>query len=50
VNYLYRYGTLIVLSDYLIERRQNETKEEEFAVWLKTHREITNLLGRRNLD
>ncbi|KIO26336.1 hypothetical protein M407DRAFT_24421 [Tulasnella calospora MUT 4182] len=50
VNYLYRYGTLIVLANYLIERRQNENQEEDFAVWLKTHREITTLLGRRNLD
>ncbi|KAG8928388.1 hypothetical protein FRC01_006011 [Tulasnella sp. 417] len=50
VNYLYRYGTLIVLANYLIERRQNENQEDDFAVWLKTHREITTLLGRRNLD
>ncbi|KAG8953141.1 hypothetical protein FRC04_003089 [Tulasnella sp. 424] len=50
VNYLYRYGTLIVLANYLIERRQDENQEGDFAVWLNTHREITTLLGRRNLD
>jgi len=50
VNYLYRYAALIVLADYIIERRQNETEEEEFDVWLKAHREITTLLSRRNLD
>ncbi|KAG9015211.1 hypothetical protein FRB94_004330 [Tulasnella sp. JGI-2019a] len=50
VNYLFRYGTLIVLSDYLIERREGETKEDDFAAWLAAHREITTLLGRRNLD
>lgn len=46
----YRYGTLIVLSNYLIERRLGETDEEEFAVWLRAHREITTLLSRRNMD
>jgi len=50
VNYLYRYGTLIVLANYLIERREGETQEDDFAVWLAAHREITMLLGRRNLD
>ncbi|KAG8890787.1 hypothetical protein FRB98_004832 [Tulasnella sp. 332] len=50
VNYLFRYGTLIVLANYLIERRVYETKEDDFAVWLRAHREITTLLGRRNLD
>jgi len=50
VNYLFRYGTLIVLANYLIERRVDETKEDDFAVWLRAHREITTLLGRRNLD
>lgn len=46
----FRYGTLIVLANYLIERREGETKEDDFAVWLTAHREITTLLGRRNLD
>jgi len=50
VNYLYRYGALIVLSNYLIERREGETDEDDFSVWLAAHREITTLLGRRNLD
>ncbi|QRV75009.1 paladin [Ceratobasidium sp. AG-Ba] len=49
VNYLYRYGTLIVLANYLIERRQNHALPS-FPAWLKEHREITTLLGRRSLD
>ncbi|KAG8898129.1 hypothetical protein FRB99_007645 [Tulasnella sp. 403] len=50
INYLFRYGTLIVLSNYLIERRAAETEEEDFSEWLKAHREIKTLLGRRSLD
>ncbi|CAE6502206.1 unnamed protein product [Rhizoctonia solani] len=49
VNYLYRYGTLIVLANYLIERRQRSITLS-FPTWLKEHREITRLLGRRSLD
>ncbi|CAE6515835.1 unnamed protein product [Rhizoctonia solani] len=49
VNYLYRYGTLIVLANYLIERRQRNITSS-FLAWLKEHREITKLLGRRSLD
>ncbi|CAE7136772.1 unnamed protein product [Rhizoctonia solani] len=49
VNYLYRYGTLIVLANYLIERRQRNLTLS-FPTWLKEHREITRLLGRRSLD
>ncbi|KAK0446168.1 inositol hexakisphosphate-domain-containing protein [Armillaria borealis] len=49
VNYLYRYGMLIVFANYLIEVR--ETKVEIiFSEWLSGHREITNLLSRRSLD
>ncbi|KAF8556228.1 hypothetical protein OG21DRAFT_1409537 [Imleria badia] len=52
VNYLYRYGTLIVFCNYLIEMRELTGKGEEnpFPVWLREHREIAKLLGRRSLD
>lgn len=52
INYLYRYGTLIVFANYLIEMKETEGKSEEvtFPRWLKEHREITTLLGRRSLD
>ncbi|EGO24423.1 hypothetical protein SERLADRAFT_438035 [Serpula lacrymans var. lacrymans S7.9] len=50
VNYLYRYGTLIVFANYLIETRQGEGKESSFPIWLQEHREIAKLLGRRSLD
>ncbi|KAI9567360.1 inositol hexakisphosphate-domain-containing protein [Boletus coccyginus] len=52
VNYLYRYGTLIVFCNYLIEIRESTTKGEEkaFPAWLREHREIAKLLGRRSLD
>lgn len=49
VNYLYRYGTLIVLANYLIERRGNHALPS-FPTWLKEHREIKALLGRRSLE
>ncbi|KAF8121766.1 inositol hexakisphosphate-domain-containing protein [Boletus edulis] len=52
VNYLYRYGTLIVFCNYLIEMRESTGKGEEkpFPAWLREHREIAKLLGRRSLD
>ncbi|THU84968.1 hypothetical protein K435DRAFT_783557 [Dendrothele bispora CBS 962.96] len=53
VNYLYRYGTLIVFANYLIEMRERVAKgqsEVSFQKWLEEHREITNILGRRSLD
>lgn len=49
VNYLYRYGTLIVFANYLIEMRERQ-EEISFPDWLREHREITNLLGRSSLD
>ncbi|THH21421.1 hypothetical protein EW146_g157 [Bondarzewia mesenterica] len=50
VNYLYRYGTLIVFANYLIEMREIPEEETTFPAWLSKHREITKLLGRRSLD
>lgn len=51
VNYLYRYGTLIVFANYLIEAREMQGGEtREFSDWLREHREIAKLLGRRSLD
>jgi len=47
----YRYGTMIVFANYLIERREpREGPETTFPEWLREHREITKLLGRRSLD
>jgi len=51
VNYLYRYGTLIVFANYLIEMRERrDDPEVTFPEWLLEHREITKLLERRSLD
>ncbi|THH28320.1 hypothetical protein EUX98_g5857 [Antrodiella citrinella] len=50
INYLYRYGTLIVFANYLIEMRQHDAKEVSFPAWLHERREITTLLSRRSLD
>ncbi|KAI5118140.1 hypothetical protein M0805_001739 [Coniferiporia weirii] len=51
VNYL--YGTLIVFANYLIELNLKELSAQDslisFPVWLKEHREITTILGRRTL-
>jgi len=52
MNYLYRYGALIVFANYLIETKMNGEKSApwpSFPVWLKEHREITTILGRRTL-
>ncbi|KAG2117755.1 inositol hexakisphosphate-domain-containing protein [Suillus clintonianus] len=51
VNYLYRYGLLIVFANYLIEIREMQGRETRgFSDWLREHREIAKLLGRRSLD
>jgi len=51
VNYLYRYGALIVFANYLIEMRErHEGPEQNFPDWLRERREITKLLERRSLD
>ncbi|KAG1726694.1 inositol hexakisphosphate-domain-containing protein [Suillus paluster] len=51
VNYLYRYGTLIVFANYLIEIREMQGRETRgFSDWLREHREIAKLLERRSLD
>ncbi|OJA21653.1 hypothetical protein AZE42_09324 [Rhizopogon vesiculosus] len=51
VNYLYRYGTLIVFANYLIEIREMQgTETRGFSDWLREHREIAKLLERRSLD
>jgi hypothetical protein len=48
-TYRYRYGTLIVFANYLIEIKEGKN-EATFPEWLREHREITKLLGRRSLD
>ncbi|PAV16188.1 metal ion binding oxidoreductase [Pyrrhoderma noxium] len=54
VNYLYRYGTLIVFANYLIELKEcsgdgSGRSMASFPAWLKERREITTILGRRTL-
>ncbi|KAJ6610725.1 inositol hexakisphosphate-domain-containing protein [Mycena sp. CBHHK59/15] len=50
VNYLYRYGSLIVFANYLIGLQDKKEPEATFTDWLKERREITKLLERRSLD
>ncbi|CAL1716907.1 unnamed protein product [Somion occarium] len=50
INYLYRYGALIVFANYLLEMRENPGLDCSFPAWLKERREITTLLSRRTLD
>ncbi|KIY62129.1 hypothetical protein CYLTODRAFT_494858 [Cylindrobasidium torrendii FP15055 ss-10] len=52
INYLFRYATLIVFSNYLIEVQKADDvgKGVTFPQWLTQHREITKLLERRSLD
>lgn len=48
----YRYGTLIVFANYIIEVQKNriDAESQPFHKWLNEHREITQLLSRRSLD
>lgn len=46
----YRYGTLIVFANYLIEIKEEKGSQVTFPEWLREHTEITKLLERRSLD
>lgn len=50
----YRYGTLIVFANYLIEMQDKGGEvaegQKNFPTWLAEHREIKKLLSRRSLD
>lgn len=52
VNYLYRYGALIVLSNFLLECKEQGIAFDKanFPQWLEKHREIRNVLSRKKLD
>ncbi|RXK36344.1 hypothetical protein M231_06381 [Tremella mesenterica] len=52
VNYLYRYGAMIVLANFLLEiKDQNVSlRESDFPKWLEQHREISSVLSRKTLD
>lgn len=48
----YRYGTMIVFANYLIEMKEGggSGTQTSFPDWLKERREITMMLSRRSLD
>lgn len=52
VNYLYRYGTLIVLANFLLEAKEAGTPldQTDFPSWMQQHREIRTVLSRKTLD
>lgn len=52
VNYLFRYGVLIVLANFLLEAKAQGTplEDADFPGWLAQHREISNVLSRKTLD
>nr|XP_019043261.1 hypothetical protein I302_07836 [Kwoniella bestiolae CBS 10118]OCF22191.1 hypothetical protein I302_07836 [Kwoniella bestiolae CBS 10118] len=52
INYLYRYGALIVLANFLLETKEQgiPLKETDFPAWFDQHREIRSILSRKGLD
>lgn len=53
INYAFRYAMLIVLTAYLLEKKEEELSGEmspPFNVWLKDKREIKTVLARQALD
>ncbi|WVF68673.1 hypothetical protein IAT40_003444 [Kwoniella sp. CBS 6097] len=52
VNYLYRYGALIVLANFLLEAKEQgiPLKKTNFPAWFEQHREIRSILSRKGLD
>lgn len=51
-DHRFRYGLLIVFSNYLVEMQESgqDVEETTFPAWLKERREIRTLLERRSLD
>ncbi|KAF7295972.1 hypothetical protein MKEN_01411800 [Mycena kentingensis (nom. inval.)] len=51
VNYLFRYGSLIVFANYLIGLQKIKDKPQPtFTEWFADHREVAKLLEKRSLD
>ncbi|WRT69446.1 uncharacterized protein IL334_006432 [Kwoniella shivajii] len=52
INYLYRYGALIVLANFLLEIKEQgiPLKDADFPAWFEQHREIRSILSRKGLD
>nr|XP_018260510.1 uncharacterized protein I303_07432 [Kwoniella dejecticola CBS 10117]OBR82668.1 hypothetical protein I303_07432 [Kwoniella dejecticola CBS 10117] len=52
INYLYRYGALIVLANFLLEAKEKgiPLKDTDFPAWFDQHREIGSILSRKGLD
>ncbi|WWC93062.1 uncharacterized protein L201_008027 [Kwoniella dendrophila CBS 6074] len=52
INYLYRYGALIVLANFLLETKEKgiSLEESDFVTWFDQHREIGSILSRKSLD
>ncbi|WVN86977.1 uncharacterized protein L203_102152 [Cryptococcus depauperatus CBS 7841] len=52
INYLYRYGALIVLANFLLEMKEKgvSLNRADFPAWFTKHREIRTILSRASLD
>nr|XP_031859044.1 uncharacterized protein CI109_005550 [Kwoniella shandongensis]KAA5526116.1 hypothetical protein CI109_005550 [Kwoniella shandongensis] len=52
INYLYRYGALIVLANFLLETKEQgiSLDEVDFPAWFEQHREIRSILSRKTLE
>lgn len=66
MNYLYRYGTLIVFANFLLEKAEwtrtkamtseldmpesERRRHPAFAEWLKDRKEISRILSKRSLE
>ncbi|ORY34932.1 inositol hexakisphosphate-domain-containing protein [Naematelia encephala] len=51
-NYLYRYGTLIVLANFLLEAKEEGVPfgQADFPAWMQRHSEIRAILRRSTLN
>nr|KIR85732.1 hypothetical protein I308_03840 [Cryptococcus tetragattii IND107] len=52
INYLYRYGALVVLANFLLEMKEEgiPLEKTDFPAWLEKHREIRTVLSRSTLE
>ncbi|OXH32476.1 hypothetical protein J008_03246 [Cryptococcus neoformans] len=52
INYLYRYGALVVLANFLLEMKEEgiPLEKTDFPAWLDKHREIRTALSRSTLE
>lgn len=51
-NFLHRYAALVAYSNYLLEASEHDKYLNwiDFPTWLSTHKDVSKIIKRNNLD